>query len=174
MTMANDVLHLIDMLYEMIDEAKSAAFSNDKCVISRNEVLDMLGEIRAQLPSELQKAQQLIRARDEYVEAAKREADNIRRKADLDAKTIVSESRITQAAREKGHEIVRRAEERAHTMLQVTNEYTEDALRRTEEAIQMALQEMQDARSKYRAASNERMQEARRKMEEEEQKQQQK
>ena len=42
------------------------------------------------------------------------------------------------------------------------------------EAIQMALQEMQDARSKYRAASNERMQEARRKMEEEEQKQQQK
>ena len=100
--MANDVLHLIDMLYEMIDEAKSASFSTDKCVISRNEVLDMLGEIRAQLPSELQKAQQLIRARDEYVEAAKREADNVRRKADLDAKTIVSESRITQAAREKG------------------------------------------------------------------------
>ena len=59
--MANDVLHLIDMLYEMIDEAKSAAFSTDKCTISRNEVLDMLGEIRAQLPAELQKAQQLIR-----------------------------------------------------------------------------------------------------------------
>ena len=172
--MASDVLHLIDMLYETIDEAKSSAFSSDKCIVSRNEVLDMLGEIRAQLPVELKKAQDLIRARDEYVEAAKREADNIRRKADLDAKTIVSESRITQAAREKGHEIVRRAEERAHTMLQVTNEYTEDALRRTEEAIQMALQEMQDARSKYRAASNERMQEARRKMEEEEQKQQQK
>ena len=73
--MASDVLHLIDMLYEMIDEAKGATFSSDKCVISRNEVLDMLGEIRAQLPSELQKAQQLIRARDDYVEAAKREAD---------------------------------------------------------------------------------------------------
>ena len=166
--MENDVLHLIDMLYETVDEAKSAAFSGDKCVISRNEVLDMLGEIRAQLPAELKKAQDLIRARDEYVEAAKREADNIRRKADLDAKTIVSESRILQAAREKGHEIIRRAEERSHTMIQVTNEYTEDALRRTEEAIQMALQEMQEARSKYRTASNERMQEARRRMEEDE------
>ena len=165
--MANDVLHLIDMLYEMIDEAKSAAFSTDKCVISRNEVLDMLGEIRAQLPSELQKAQQLIRARDEYVEAAKREADNIRRKADLDAKTIVSESRITQEARDKAHDIVRRAEERAQSMIQVTNEYTEDALRRTEEAIQMALTEMQESRARYRAASSERLQEARRRMEEE-------
>ena len=168
----NDVLHLLDMLYETVDEAKSAAFSSDKCIISRNEVLDMLGEIRAQLPVELKKAQDLIRARDEYVEAAKREADNIRRKADLDAKTIVSESRITQAAREKGHEIVRRAEERVHTMIQVTNEYTEDALRRTEEAIQMALQEMQEARSKYRAASSERLQEVRRKMEEDQQQQQ--
>lgn len=164
--MANDVLHLIDMLYEMIDEAKSAAFSSDKCVVSRNEVLDMLGEIRAQLPTELQKAQQLIRARDEYVEAAKREADNIRRKADLDAKTIVSESRITQEAREKGHEIVRRAEERAQKMMQVTNEYTEDALRRTEEAIQMALTELQESRANYRAASSAQMQEARRKMDE--------
>ena len=135
----NDVLHLIDMLYETVDEAKSAAFSSDKCIVSRNEVLDMLGELRAQLPGELKKAQELIRARDEYVEAAKREADNVRRKADLDAKTIVSESRITQSAREKGHEIVRRAEERARNMLQVTNEYTEDALRRTEDAIQMAL-----------------------------------
>ena len=164
---SNDVLHLIDLLYEMVDEAKNAPLSSDRCMISRNEVLDMLGELRAQLPVELKKAQDLIRARDEYVEAAKREADNIRRKADLDAKTIISESKITQEAREKGHEIVRRAEERAATMLQVTNEYTEDALRRTEEAIQMALQEMQEARAKYRAASNEKMQEARRRMEEE-------
>ena len=100
------------------------------------------------------------------MEAAKREADNIRRKAELDAKTIVSESRITQEAREKGHDILRRAEERAQNMLQVTNEYTEDALRRTEEAIQMALSEMQESRSKYRAASNERLQEVRRRMEE--------
>ena len=165
--MQSDVLHLIDMLYETIDEAKGAAFSGDKCVISRNEVLDMLGEIRAQLPAELKKAQDLIRARDEYVEAAKREADNIRRKADMDAKTIVSESRVLQAARERGHEMIRRAEERSRTMIQVTNDYTEDALRRTEEAIQMALQEMQEARAKYRAASNEKMQEARRRMEEE-------
>ena len=164
--MASDVLHLIDMLYEMIDEAKGATFSSDKCVISRNEVLDMLGEIRAQLPAELQKAQQLIRARDDYVGAAKREAEGIRRKAELEARTIVSESKITQEARERGHEIVRQAQERARTMLQVTNEYTEDALRRTEEAIEMALAEMKEARGRYRAASSERLQEARRRMEE--------
>ena len=165
--MANDVLHLIDMLYEMIDEAKSAAFSGDKCVVSRNEVLDMLGEIRAQLPAELQKAQQLIRARDEFVAAAKREAAENRRNAELDAKTIVSESRITQEAREKAHEIVRRAEDRSSRMMQVANEYTEDAFRRTIEAVQMARDELEESRKAYRAACNEQLQAARAKMDEE-------
>ena len=32
-----DVQRLLDMLYSMIDEAKSAAFSSDKCVISRDD-----------------------------------------------------------------------------------------------------------------------------------------
>ena len=161
----NDVLRLIDMLYEMADEAKNAPLSNEKCVVSRNEVLDMLGELRAQLPVELRKAQDLIRARDEYVAAAKREAERIRQDAELEAKTIVSESRLTQEARERGHEIVRRAEERAKTMMQVTNEYAEDALRRTEEAIQMALNEVQESRARFRVASSEQAAAARARME---------
>ena len=60
-----DVQRLLDMLYGIVDEAKSAAFSSDKCVISRDEVLDLLDEIRAKLPLELKKAQELVRARDE-------------------------------------------------------------------------------------------------------------
>ena len=42
-----DVQRLLDMLYGMIDEAKSAAFSSDKCGISRDEGLDLLDEIHA-------------------------------------------------------------------------------------------------------------------------------
>ena len=76
--MANDVNHLIDMLYTMIDEAKSAAFGQGKCTINRDEALDLLDEVRAQLPIELKRAQELLRARDEYVEAAKRDVEEIR------------------------------------------------------------------------------------------------
>jgi len=163
---SSDVLHLIDMLYELVDEAKNAPLSSDKCVVSRNEVLDMLGELRAQLPVELKKAQDLIRARDEFVAAAKREAERIRQEAVLEAKTIVSESRITQEARERGHEIVRRAEERSKTMMQVANEYAEDALARTEEAIRMPLSEVQESHARFRAASAEQAAAAKAKMEE--------
>ena len=50
-----DVQRLLDMLYSMIDEAKSAAFSSDKCVISRDEALDLLDDIRAKLPLEIKR-----------------------------------------------------------------------------------------------------------------------
>ena len=154
--MANsDVLRLIDMLYETVDEAKSVPLNSDKCMISRNEVLDMLGELRSQLPLELKKAQDLIRARDEYVAGAKREAERIRKEAEAEAKTIVAESRIAQEARERGHEILRRAEDQAKNVVQVTNEYADDVLRRAEEALQMALGEMQESRSRFRTASSE-------------------
>ena len=145
--MANDVQYLIDMLYEMIDGAKGVLMSPDKCIIVREDALDLLDELKGQLPLELKKAQDLIRARDEFVESAKKEAEKVRRQADLDAKTIVGESEITRAAREKAHEILRRAEERSKNMVNVTNEYTEDALRRTEDAIQMALDEIRESRA---------------------------
>ena len=163
--MANDVQYLIDMLYEMIDGAKGVLMSPDKCIIVREDALDLLDELKGQLPLELKKAQDLIRARDEVVDSAKKEAEKIRRQADLDAKTIVGESEITRAARDKAHDILRRAEERSKAMVTVTNEYTDDALRRTEEALQMALEELRESRARFRAVSNEQLQAQRAKLE---------
>ena len=153
----NDVQHLIDMLFDMIDGAKGAPLSSEKCMINRDEALDLIDEIRAQLPAELKRAQELIRAKDEYVANAKRDVDRMMQKAELDAKSKVSESEVTNAAREKGHEIIRRAEERSREMYRVANEYTEDALRRTEEAIQMALDEIKQSRANFRSVSAEQM-----------------
>ena len=153
-----DVQRLLDMLYGMVDEAKSAAFSSEKCIINRDEALDLLDEIRGKLPLELKKAQELLRARDEFVANAKKEVERMLRQAELDAKTIVSESETLQQARQKASEITRRAEERSKELYHVANTYTEDALRRTEEAIQAALDEVKESRIRFRAASAEKMQ----------------
>ena len=39
-----NVQKLLDMLFGMIDEAKGATFSSEKCVINRDEALDLLDE----------------------------------------------------------------------------------------------------------------------------------
>ena len=129
-----NVQKLLDMLFGMIDEAKGATFSSEKCVINRDEALDLLDEIRNKLPGELTKAQELMKSKEQYVdkanhevrrmldqaqdeakrlrEQAQAEAKRMLEKAQEDAKTIVSESETIQLARQKSSEIVRRAEER--------------------------------------------------------------
>ena len=115
-------------------------------------------EVRANRPLENKKAQELVRAREEYVSAAKKEVEKMLRQAELDAKVIVSESETLQQARQRSSEIIRRAESRSKELYHVANTYTEDALRRTEEAIQMALDEVKESRVRFRAASQEQMQ----------------
>ena len=59
--MASGVDELLDMLFQMIDEAKGVLMSPDKCTIERDKALDLLDEIRAQFPMELAEAKKLFR-----------------------------------------------------------------------------------------------------------------
>ena len=46
--MATAVDELLDMLFDMVDEAKNAAFSSDKCVIDRDKALDLIEDAKKQ------------------------------------------------------------------------------------------------------------------------------
>ena len=162
----NDVTRLIDMLYERVEDAKAPALKPTMCQLERDEILDLLDELKAQLPVEIKRARELLAARDKFVEDTKRDAERILRQAELEAKSKVSESEVLTAAKEKARGMVERAEERCRQMYQITNEYTEDALSRTEEAVRMALEEVQQSRMNFRAASTAKMQDAREKMNE--------
>ena len=162
----NDVTRLIDMLYERVEDAKAPALKPTMCQLERDEILDLLDELKAQLPIEIKRAKDLLAARDKFVEETKREADRIIRQAELEAKAKVSDSEVLTAAKEKADRMLAHAEGRCNQMYQITNGYTEDALARTEEAIRMALDELQQSRMNFRAASAAKMQDAREKMQE--------
>ncbi|MCI2056503.1 MAG: hypothetical protein LKJ86_05060 [Oscillibacter sp.] len=160
----NDVNRLIDMLYEKIEDAKAPALKPGMSMVDRDETLDLLDELRAQLPIEMKRAQELLAAREKFVEDAKRDVDRMMRQADLEAKAKVSDSEVLTAAKQKAQSMIAHAEDRCRQMYQVTNEYTEDALSRTEEAVQMALDEVKQSRVRFRSASSAKMQEQRDKL----------
>ena len=98
--MANaDVNRLIDMLYEKIEDAKSPALKPNMSMVDRDELMDLLDELRAQLPIEIKRAQELLAAREKFVDDAKRDVDRMMRQAELEAKTKVSESEVLYAAK---------------------------------------------------------------------------
>ena len=162
--LANDINRLIDMIYERIEDAKSPALKPNMSMVDRDEMLDLLDELRSQLPVELKRAQELLAAREKFVDDAKRDVERMMRQAELEAKTKVSESEVLYAAKEKARQIVARAEDRSRQLYQVANEYAEDALARTEEAVQAALDEVKQSRVQFGSASAAKMQEQRDKL----------
>ena len=128
----NDVNRLIDMLYERVEDAKSPALKPNLSMVDRDEVLDLLDELRNQLPVELKRAQELLAAREKFVDEAKRDVERMMRQADLEAKSKVSDSEVLYAAKEKARKIIADAEDRSRQLCQVANEYAEDAMDRGE------------------------------------------
>ena len=151
--MENDVLELVEMLYTMVTEAWGVPLGNEKCIVERDKVLNLLDEIKAQLPGEVAEARRLVNARNEFIGNAKREADAIRKTAEDRAREMVEEQEIVVAAKTRSNEVLAQAENRTRELYRVANEYVDDALRRTEEAINAALSEVRQSRSNFRAAS---------------------
>lgn len=150
----HSIEELIGTLYELVQDAKSVPFSNDKCSIERERVLDLLDEISNQLPGELKQAKTIVESRGELITNAKREAENILKAAQMQARQLVSQEAVYQEARTQANDMVRAAQEKIKELKQVTNDYVDDSLRRTEEAVAEALSEIRDSRSKFRALVN--------------------
>ena len=151
--MENEVLELLEMLYTMVTEAWGVPLGNEKCIVERDKVLNLLDEIKAQLPTELAEAKRLVSARDEFINNAKREAESVRKAAEERAREMVEEQEIVMAAKTRSNELLANAENRTRELYRVANEYVDDALHRTEEAVNAALSEIRQSRVNFRSAA---------------------
>ena len=151
--MATGVEELLDMLFDMVDEAKNVPLSGDKCMLERDKVLDLIDDIRAQCPVELGEAKKMMANRAEVIASAKREAELIRKQAESEAQRILAQDPILLQAKQQSAELMRQAEERSRELKRSANEYCEEAPRRTEEAVAEAPGDIKQSRSRFRAAA---------------------
>ena len=149
---------IITALYDLVQDARAMPLASDKCILERDKVLDMLDEIIAQMPAELKQARTIVESRSEIIGQAKREAENVIRKAQEEAEHLVSQQVIYEEAKRRCAEEVAQAKAQIASLRKVSNEYMDDALRRTEEAIAKSLGEVQDTRAKFNALAAAQMQ----------------
>ena len=142
---------LINRMYDMVQDAKGIPLAGEKCILERDQMLDLLDELRSTLPNDLQAAQDIVAKRNDLLASGKREAEAIRRKAEEDARQMVSETEIVAAARKKAKEVRGNAEIQARELRRVANEYCEDTLKRTEEAVALSLDEVRKARQRFKS-----------------------
>lgn len=152
--MATSVEELIEMLFEMVDEAKNVPLMATQCMLDRDRVLDLIEDIRDQLPAEMAEARELVAKRKEYVMSAQREAETITRRAEQEAARMTEEDTVLLHSRKLAADLVRTAEEESRALRRSANDYCEDALRRTEEAVTEACEEIKKSRARFSAAAS--------------------
>jgi len=157
----NGAMELINTMYDIVRDAYGVPLGNQRCVIERDNFLDLLDELKAQLPGEIEESRKLIAARQEYIAGAKREAESIRRVAEEHARQRVDEQEIIRQAKQMAGEVMSKAEVKSGELKKMANMYADDTLKRTEEAITAALEEVRNSRSRFRSAAGAQMREAR-------------
>ena len=145
---------IIGALYDLVQDARSMPLAADKCILERDRVLDMLDEIIAQLPSELKQARTIVESRKELISQARREAEQIMRQAQEQAKQMVTKEAIYAESKRRAEELVAQTQERVNALKKAGNDYMDDSLRKTEEVIAEALANVRDTRMKFRAVTD--------------------
>ena len=146
--MDNEVMELIDQLYTMVSEAWGVPLGNEKCIVERDQVLEILDEIKTAMPVELSEAKRLVSARDEFINNAKREAEGIRNQAEERARALVDDQEIVRIAKARSNEMLASTQAKADALRRASSQFCDEALRRTEEAISAALGSVQQAHSR--------------------------
>ena len=150
--MASGIDELVNMLYDMVSDAWGLPFGAEKCLIEREKVLDLIEEIRANLPKDLEQARAIVENRNEILSQAKKDAEAIKSAAEERARHMVAEDEIVLTSRQKANEIMATAEARAKELRRAANDYAEDTLRRLESVIEQALGETRESRKQFRSA----------------------
>ena len=145
---------IIGELYDLIQDARAMPLAMDKCIVERDKVLDLLDEIIAQLPGELKQARTIVESRADLISQGKRERENIIRKAQEQAKELVSQEAICVEAKRLAEEIEKKANDRAAQIQKAGNAYMDESLRQTQELIAKTLEDIQVVREKFRTVTD--------------------
>lgn len=155
-----DVYTVLDDLSDLVEGARAMPMS-DKCVVGRNEVLDLLDAIRGMLPRAVQEAEELLADRVGVVEDGYREAERIIHDANEQSRALVEEATAQQAHIVSTHEITTaalseadairgQAVAEAEAMRREVDQYVEDKFAQFEASLTKTLAAVQRGRERIR------------------------
>lgn len=124
----------------MVEEARGVPLSAS-CVVHRGEMLELLDEARAALPTDLESAQKLLAARDAIIEEGRVSAEQMIAMAREDVARMVEQTSIVQMARDEARKILDEARALGEQEKQEVEEYIDGRLA----TLEVILNKTQDA-----------------------------
>ena len=144
-----EIFTLLETLEDMLEKSRNVPFSG-KCVVDKEEILDIIKEIRLKLPEELKQAKWVKEERQRILVEAQNEADEIIKEAENRIISMIDEHEITRKAYEKKVEIIEAANEMSREISKGTKDYADSVLAGIEVALQDAIKVIQDNRKELK------------------------
>ncbi len=121
------VLELLDEIEDIIDTSSGFPLTG-KILVDAEELLEIVREIRIELPDEIQQAQWIKDERQRILDEAKREYEAVLKEARSQAESLIENDDITVKAKIRADEIMRVAEANVKNLKMSTFDYIDSIL----------------------------------------------
>jgi len=122
-----DVLVLIDKLDDIIHNARSVPLT-DSVMIDREEMYDILDQMRSTIPEEIKQARWIVKERQEMLAEAKQEAERMLMEAQERADRLASETEVVRLAERNAQQTMEDARERERETRLGAEDYADEVL----------------------------------------------
>lgn len=115
--MSSRIEQIIEEIEEYIDSCKFQPLSTSKIVVNKDQMDELLRELRMKTPDEIKRYQKIIANKDAILADAQSKADSMLEEAQIHTNELVSEHEIMQQAYSQANEIVMAATDQAQQIL---------------------------------------------------------
>lgn len=115
--MSSRIEQIIDDIEEFIDSCKYQPLSNTKIIVNRDEIDELIKELRLKTPDEIRRYQKIISNKDAILEDAQSKADAIIADAQAKAQELVTQHEIMQKAYAQANDTINAANKQAQEIL---------------------------------------------------------
>lgn len=151
--MASRIEQIIEEIEEYIDGCKPQTFSSSKIIVNREEMEELLNELRIKTPEEIKRYQKIITNRDGILNEAQQRAEDMLAQAQNQTAQLLDQSEIVQTAYQRAEEIMKQATEEAQRIVNQADAessqmrkaalmYTNDLLSEAQQNIENSFREM--------------------------------
>jgi ElaB/YqjD/DUF883 family membrane-anchored ribosome-binding protein len=147
-----DIHDLLEGLRDLVVTARSMPLSNS-VIVNRDEALEYLEDIVSRLPEEVRQARWLLKEREEFLERAGREAEEIVAAARSRAEGMVQRMEVVKEAQRLARSILDQAEAQGRQIRNQADDYVDNKLANFEVTLERTLQVVQKGRRRLQAVA---------------------
>ena len=136
----------------LVEEARTLPMSSS-AVVHRGEVLELLAQLRALLPSALGDARRLLEEREQVLESGRREVEQLREQAQAERAALVESSGVHRLAQAEADRLLAGAREQADAMRAEVEDYVDGKLANMEVVLAKTLEAVQRGRARLSGRS---------------------